>query len=406
MPTDSMWQVHVEVGRVLGGLIAIFTGDFLENTLSRTLDDSTGRPWLRGVIPILHWCAHLLFQDKTPQGTIAVTGAATLLAFLAMALLAVEQTRAALVTSLVLLAEMLAVMLWFITLSGSEELGSRTEIKTFGWSTVGLSTLFVTHLWFVDRKQRQGQLVHKKDLSTNNWREWHAEILRVITAASQIFTVYLFGTAIADLLDGDRLSYTKRIGFCAISSLVLVLEVTTDALASIPRYFSAFGFAAFKVALVLGSVVYTNINIHDWRQSTIVFVYVVLVLSGVVAVYLFVLRTWHVVVKRRRKANNNNNTVPLEPLAGHETLVSADSTAAAATMTTNQMSTSHDNTSLSKSLSMAETHIAPPSDPSRPTADQQHPLDGDDELQEMETPSNSPTTSNGVGSHDRRASDA
>ena len=140
-------------------------------------------------------------------------------------------------------------------------------------------------------------------------------MLKVFSAASQIFSVYLFTRAVSEVVEGDSdLPLGRRVGFLVIGALIVVLEFVVDVCNSIPRYGIAVSFALFKVAMLVAGVVYTSIDIHDWDNATLVFVYICLALSMVIALYTSALKSWSILVRKRRIRQEAHKLQAVQPV--------------------------------------------------------------------------------------------
>ena len=128
------------------GLIAIFTGDFFENTLANSLDESYDGALL--VVPfrstLLNSCLILcnfpsrvfcfppfVLADSRPVEAISVTISAAILAFVVMGLFNTQRVALALVVSIMLFALLLGATIFVLLLDDSES-GYGAESKTLG----------------------------------------------------------------------------------------------------------------------------------------------------------------------------------------------------------------------------------------------------------------------------------
>jgi hypothetical protein len=103
----------------------------------------------------------------------------------------------ALLTCFMLFGETLASMIWVMTQSKeSNKFGAETT--TIGWGMVGFSALWCLQIENLRRKHSDAVKTGTiKDLSQNDWRDWHAEILSVFTSAAQVFFLLFVFVAMA-----------------------------------------------------------------------------------------------------------------------------------------------------------------------------------------------------------------
>lgn len=282
------YQVHLEAALVSASIIGVFAGNFFANFLTTALDTPG--------------------SVLDPKAIIA-TGIASLLAFAGSGLLRVQSYGASLCVAVMLVLETLAAMIWVETHKNSDTYNLGVETETLGWGLCGLSAIWCVQVAMLRHKTLLGEgKGTARDLSTHDWREWHAEILSVFTSAAQIFSVFLFSNALELLVSPKtysdsptQLTRNERIGFVTMTAAIIVLQFVSDLLDSIPRYFWAVVFTVLDVMLLVASLIYTHRQFSHWPTSTKVYNYIVLVLAMIALLYLLALKFWRSLRKKQAR---------------------------------------------------------------------------------------------------------